>query len=48
MWVEVTLCKDKLYLACCYIPQREFDFYNLYELVHDDFIFYVCVNILDK
>ena len=36
MWVEVALCNDKLYLACCYTSHRESNYYNLHELDHDD------------
>ena len=36
MWIEVTLCKDKLYLASCYIPHRESNYYKLYKLDSDD------------
>ena len=46
MWVEVTLCKDKLYLACCYMHLRESNYYNLYELDRHDPLFDVCVDIL--
>ena len=45
MWVEVTLCEDKLNVAC-YIPHRESNYYNLYELDRHDPLFDVCVDIL--
>ena len=43
MWVEVAFCNlDKLYMRCCYIPHKESNYYNLYDLDHDySFLTYV-------
>ena len=46
MWVKVTLCEVKLYVACCCIPHSESNYYNLYELDLDYPFLYVCVDIL--
>ena len=45
-WVKVILCKDNLFLACCYIPHRESNYYNLYQLDPDGPYSSVCVDIL--
>ena len=45
-WVEITLCKDKLYVACCYIPHRESNYTYFYELDCNDPFSDVCVDIL--
>ena len=45
MWLKVTLCEDKLNVAC-YIPHRESNYYNLYELHHDYPFSNVCDYIL--
>ena len=46
MWLGVILCKVKVYLACCYIPHRESNYYNLYELDLDGPYSSVRVDIL--
>ena len=46
MWVEVTLCKGKLPVACCCILHRESNYYDLYELDRDDHFSNICVDIL--
>ena len=50
MWVELTASEHTIYVACCYIPHRESNYHNLYELDHDDpsFNVYAVVLIYEK
>ena len=47
MWLKVTLCEDKLNVAC-YIPHRESNYYNLLELYCDDPFFMSVLTFLHE
>ena len=42
MCIEVTLCKNKLYLAYCYVPHRQSNYNDFDELDSNDPFSYVC------
>ena len=46
LWLEINLGKENLYIAACYIPHKESNYYNKFGLQHDDPFPYLCRDIL--